>query len=191
MRRSCLLSLLLAVALTLLFSGCSTRPDEQIARAEEALKKAQEQHAEFFAPEDFSAARQAWDEANSKLKQEKYGDATLLLLKASTRFNKAADIAKGKKEDTVRQIKGIHEAAGKRFQTLKDAVEKDKARISAAKKKSFDEAGKDIEQKLSQVLTKLEGGEYQEAKFLADTAFRQVWETQKELEAALGGKKIG
>jgi hypothetical protein len=191
MRRSCLLSLLLAVALTLLSAGCSTRPDEQIAQAEEGLKAAQEQHAEFFAPEDFSAARQAWDEANSKLKQEKYGDATLLLIKAHTRFHKAAEIAKGKKEDTTRQIKGIHEAATKRLQTLKDAMEKDKARISAAKKKTFEETTKDIEQKLSQVTTKLEGGEFQEAKFLADTALRTVWETQKELEATLGGKKIG
>jgi hypothetical protein len=66
----------------------------------------------------------------------------------------------------------------------------EKGELPAAQKKTFEDSCKEIDQKLSQVKTKLDGGEYQDAKFLAQTTLRQVWETQKELEGALGGKKI-
>jgi hypothetical protein len=188
MKRSFILFLFLTLTLMFLFAGCSTRPDDQIARAEDAMKKAQEQHAEFFAPEDWNAAKQAWDQAQAKLEKKSYGDATTLLLKAQTRFRKAAEIATGKREDAVREIEGLHKTAELRCKALREALEKGK--LPAAKKQTFEESCKDIDQKLSQVKTKLDGGEYQDAKFLAQTTLRQVWETQKELEGALGGKKI-
>jgi hypothetical protein len=188
MKRSFILSLFLTLTLMFLFAGCSTRPDDQIARADEAMKKAQEQHAEYFAPEDWNAAKQAWDQAQAKLEKKSYGEANTLLLKAQTRFRKSADIATGKRQDAIREIEGFQKTAELRCKALREAT--DKSKLAPAKKKTFEETCKDIEQKLSQVKTKLDGGEYQDAKFLAQTTLRQVWETQKELEGALGGKKI-
>jgi len=188
MKRPFIISLFLTLTLMFLFAGCSSRPDDQIARAEDAMKKAQEQHAEYFAPEDWSAAKQAWDQAQAKLEKKSYGEANTLLLKAQTRFRKAGDIATGKRQDAIREIEGLQKTAELRCKVLKEAMEKGK--LPAAKKKTFEENCKDIEQKLSQIKTKLDGGEYQESKYLAQTTLRQVWEAQKELEGALGGKKI-
>jgi hypothetical protein len=188
MKRSFIIPLLLTLALMFLFAGCSTRPDDQIARAEDAMKKAQEEHADFFAPEDWNAAKQAWDQAQEKLQKKSYGEATTLLLKAQMRFRKAAEIAGGKRQDAIREIEGLQKTAELRCKALKEAMEKGK--LSAAKRKTFEENCQDIDQKLSQVKTRLDGGEYQEAKYLAQTTLRQVWEAQKELESSLGGKKI-
>ena len=186
MKRSSLFSLLVIVLLALLLTGCSTRPDDQIAQAENAMKQAQEQHAEHFATEDCNAAKQAWDQAQSKIEKESYGEATTLLLKASTRFRKARDIAQGKKEDAIREIQGIHSAAESRLKDLTGAVASGKMKVPAAKKKTYEESVKDFEQKIAQVKTKLDGGEFGEAKFLAQTTLRQIWETQKELEGKAG-----
>ncbi len=186
MKRSCHISLLLGAVFVLLFTGCSARPDEQIAQAELALKQAEEQHAEHFATEDWNAAKQAWDQAQTALEQQKYGEATTLLLKASTRFRKARDIAQGRKEDAIREIQGIHSAAEKRLKDLQEAVDSGKIRVAASKRKTYEESVKDFEAKLTQVTTKLEGGEFGESKFLAQTTLRQIWETQKELEGKAG-----
>jgi hypothetical protein len=188
MKRSFIIPLLPMLTLMFLFAGCSTRPDDQIARTEDAMKKAQEEHADYFAPEDWSAAKEAWDQAQQKLQKKSYGEATTLLLKAQTRFRKAADIAGSKRQAAIREIEGFQETAEKRCKVLKEALEKGK--LSAAKRKAFEENCKEIDQKLSQVKTRLDGGEYQEAKYLAQTTLRQVWEAQKELESSLGGKKI-
>jgi hypothetical protein len=97
-----------------------------IITREEAMKKAQDQHAEYFAPEDWSAAKQAWDQAQAKLESKSYGDATTLLLKAQTRFRKATDISTGKRQDAIREIEGLHKTAELRCKALKEAMEKGK-----------------------------------------------------------------
>ncbi len=73
--------------LTVLFvvtsgSACSSRPDEQIKVAEKAMEQAKEQRAEEFAQSDWANAQQVWEQAQSQLKNQRYGEAGTLLLRS-------------------------------------------------------------------------------------------------------------
>ncbi len=175
-------------SLALLIVGCSARPVDQIQRAERARGQAQAEHAEEFAPEDWKAGDDAWRSANAKIEQTKYGEATTLLLKAQTRFEKARDIAKGKREDTIKEIKNNRTTAELRCKTLKADLEKVGKKLPAAKRQEFEDACKSAEEKIAKVQIQLDGGQYSDAKMTVGTTLREIWEAQKELEKATGKK---
>ena len=101
--------------LTVLFvvtsgSACSSRPDEQIKVAEKAMEQAKEQRAEEFAQSDWANAQQVWEQAQSQLKNERYGEAGTLLLRAKSRFEKARDIAKAKRDAVLKEAQELQKA---------------------------------------------------------------------------------
>src|SRR5512135_597308 len=104
MKQSHVFLLLLVVSLALFMSACSSKPTAMIQRTEEARQEAVNEHADQFAPEDWGAAEQSWQDASTQITAGKYGPASTLLLKAQTRFQKARDIAKGKREQTIQKI---------------------------------------------------------------------------------------
>jgi len=188
MKCSRLFFLATLLSLALLFVACSAKPVDQIQRAEKARVAAQAEKAEEFAPEDWKAGDDAWRSANTKIEQEKYGEATTLLLKAQTRFEKARDIAKGKREDTIKEITNNRTTAELRCKTLKSELEKAAKKLPAAKRKEFEEACKNAEEKIAKVQAQLDSHQYSDAKMTAGTALREIWEVQKELEKATGKK---
>jgi hypothetical protein len=175
--------------LTLILYGCSARPVEQIEQTEKTMEQAKAEFAEQFAPEDWRAAEEAWKEADAALQKESYGPATTLLLKAKTRYAKARDLAKNKRADAIREIKNFQKTAEIRFGELKTAIDANAKKLTPARRKTLDDTCKEIEEKIARVTTQLENGQYSEAKYLAQTTMRQVWETQQELEGYVGGKK--
>ncbi len=188
MKCSRLFYLLVVLSLALLVLGCSARPVDQIQRAEKAMEQAKAEHAEEFAAEDWKAGDDAWRSAQAKLEQEKYGEATTLLLKAQTRFEKARGIAKGKREDAIKEIKNTQKTAELRCKALKDDLEKVGKKLPAAKRKEFEDACKTAEDKISKVTVQLDAGQYSDAKMTAGTTLREIWEAQKELEKVTGKK---
>ena len=188
MKCSRLFFLFLVLSLALLIFGCSSKPVEQIAKAEKSMELAKAEHAEEFAPEDWKAAEDAWRSAQARVSNQQYGEATTLLLKASTRFDKARTIAKGKREEAIKEIKNTQKTAEMRCKALKDDLEKNGKKLPAATRKEMEEACKSAEEKIAKVNTQLENGQYGDAKLLAGTTLREVWEAQKDLEKALGKK---
>ncbi len=188
MKCSRLFFLLTLLSLALILFGCSAKPVDQIQRAEKARAQAQTEHAEEFAPEDWKAGDDAWRSANTLIEQAKYGQATTLLLKAQTRFEKARDIAKGKREETIKEIKNTRQIGETRCKALKDDLEKAGKKLSPAKRKDFEDFCKSAEEKLAKVQVQLDGGQYSDANMTARTTLREIWDTQKELDKALGKK---
>jgi hypothetical protein len=188
MKHSRLFYLLLTTSLAFLVFACASRPVESIQKVEKAMAQAKAEHAEEFAPEDWKAGDDAWRSAQSRLEKEKWAESEPLLLKAKMRFEKARDIAKGKREEAIKEIKNTQKTAEMRCKALKDGLEKDGKKISAAKRQELEEACKTAEEKIAKVNTQLEGGQYNDAKYLAGSTLREVWEAQKELEKALGKK---
>jgi exonuclease VII large subunit len=189
MNCSRLVSLLFLLSLALCLAACSARPTEQIDRAEKAKKLAADEHADFFAPDDWKAAETAYNDAQKKLEQEKYGDAQTLLLRAKVRYEKARDLAKGKRVDTVREIQGIQGTADARCKTLKESIDKGSKKLSAKRKGEFEAICKELEEKIAKSKTSLDNAKFDDAKYQAQTVLREVYETQKELDSAVGGKK--
>jgi hypothetical protein len=188
MKYSRFVIVLLLACLALYLVACSAKPTDQIARTEKAREQAQTEHAQVFAAEDWGAAEQAWTEAQAKIAAEKWGDSNLLLLRAQKRFEKARDLAKGKREDTIREIQGLQKTVGLRCKALKDAINASGKKLNAARKKELEDACQGTEEKMAKVAKQLEGGQYNDAKFLAQTTLREVWESQKQLESYTGSK---
>ena len=184
------LALLTALLLVTSGSGCSSRPEEQIKLAEKAMEEAKEQRAEEFAQSDWESAQQVWEQAQSQLKNQRYGEAGTLLLRAKSRFEKARDIAKAKRDEVLREVQGLQKAIDLRYKTLKTDVENSGARLSPRRKKSLEDSFKDIDKGIEKVKADIEAGEYPEARTTAQITIRQVYEAEKELQGYLGaGKK--
>ncbi len=188
MKCSRFIYLLIVMTLAFVIFACSGKPVEQIQLTEKAMQQAKDEHAEEFAPEDWKAADTAWRDAQTKIEQQKWGDSTTLLLKAKTRFEKARDLAKGKRAAAIQEIEGTKVTAEKRCKALKDALEAGGKKLSAAKRKEFEEACKSAEEKIANVATKLQNGQYNDARYLAQSTLREVWEAQKELDGLTGKK---
>ncbi len=185
MRYARLVLFSLSLSLTLALAGCSSKPTEQLELAQKAMDQAKEQHAEEFAPADWKNAQQAWEDAQSLIAKQKYADAGSLLLRAKSRFEKARDIAKSKRDDLRREIDGMQKTIDTRYGSLKTGLSA--AKLPPSVKKSLDESCGNIDRAIQKLHTELEQGEYSQAKYTAQTTMRQVYEAEKEVERA--GKK--
>ncbi len=188
MKCSRLIYLLIAVTLAFVVFACSGKPVEQIQMTEKAMQQAKDEHAEDFASEEWKAGEAAWTDAQARIDKEKWGEATTLLLKAKTRFEKARDVAKGRRAAAIQEIEGTKMTAEKRCKALKETLDASGKKLSAAKRKEFEEACKTAEEKIAKVGTQLQNGQYNDAKFLAGSTLREVWEAQKELDGLIGKK---
>jgi hypothetical protein len=189
MKHSHRLFLFFIVSLAVIVYGCSARPTEQIARTEKAMQQAQAEHADEFAPDDWRAAEQAWKDAQAKLDQQKYGDANLLLLRAKTRYEKARDLAKGKRADAIKEITNLQTTIDLRCKGLKSDLDTKGKKLTAKQKKDLKDTCKEVEEKLAKIATQLNQAQYHDAKFLAQTTLRQIWEGEKQLQDYLSGRK--
>jgi hypothetical protein len=181
------LLLLLIPVLVIGMYGCSGKPTEQIEKTEKAQAAAKAEYADQFAQDDWRAAEQAFGEAQGYIAKEKWGDATRVLLKAKTRYEKARDLAHNKKDAKIQEISGKQTTLEKRAKTLKDALDAGGAKITAAKKQLAEEVYKGVEEKLAKISTQLKNGQFQDADYLAGSTLREVWEATQEIEG--GAKK--
>ncbi len=189
MKFSRLIYIFLGLSIAFFLFACSGKPVEYIQKTENAMQQAKAEHAEEFAPEDWKTGEDDWRTAQSQLDKEKWGDATTSLLKAKSHFEKARDIAKGKRAAAIQEIQNTKITAEQRCKAFKDALQANSKKLPAAKRQEFEDACKVAEEKIAKVGTQLENGQYNDAKYLAQSTLREVWEAQKELDTALGKKK--
>ena len=174
-------------AILCFFMGaCATKPVEMIDKTEKAMQEAKAEHAEFFATDDWKAAEQAYAQANTLLDQQKWSEANTALLRALTRYNKAEDLAKGKKEAFVKTVQNNQTTIDKRYGELKTKIAA--AKLSAAQKKTFEEACKQIEDNIAKIPTQLNQGQFSDADTLSRMTLRKIWETEQDLPGVAGKK---
>jgi len=179
MKHSRIFCLLIILSLAIFLSACSTRPTAMIQQAEEARTEAAAEHAELFAPDDWSAAESDWKAASEKVDAKSYGEANTLLLKAKTRYDKAKSLAKGKRETAEKDLAAAQTTANIRLK--KDLKENPAVqRLSAARKSALDGIVKEIEDSISKVTTLVQNGQYEEARVLIGNTQRRIWEVQQE-----------
>jgi len=174
------LALSVVLTLSLWFIGCSGRPVEQEQRTKSAMEQAKAEYASEFAPEDWQAAEQAFADANAALEKGSWGPAQTTLLKAESRYRKARDTAKAKREDLIRGVTGDRKAAEMRFAKLKENMGKTK--LSKSQKEDLDEACREIETNLGKLDTQLQKGDFSQAKYNAGSTLRLVWVAERILQ---------
>jgi uncharacterized protein DUF4398 len=183
-RRTC------ALALCLVFFGaCSSKPVEQLNLAQKAMDQAKEQHAAEFAQNEWRAAEQAWEQAKQLYAKEQYGEAGSLFVTAKSRFEKARNVAKSKRDAVLREVQNMQKTIDLRYKGLKSNMTAAEGKLSGAVKKSLEESCKDIDKAVDKLKGDIEQGDYTAAKTTAQTTIRMVYDAEKELEQAVSGKK--
>jgi hypothetical protein len=169
---------LMVLSLVFYVYGCSGRPTDMIQKAEQARAKAMAEYAEQFAPDDWSAAEKAWQDASAKLDANSNSEAYTLLLKAQKLYEKANSLAQNKREAAVKAITNNQGTAKIRLKELADHP--DVKKLSAARKMEFDSAVKRLGDNIDQVNTQMQNGRYNEASLLIGRTLREIWESQQE-----------
>jgi len=89
-------SLLVVLALTLVFMGCAKPPEAEKQAAKSAMDAAISAGADKYSTDSLDAARKIWDTAESQIKEKKYEEAKKSYIDATTAFKKAAMEARKK-----------------------------------------------------------------------------------------------
>jgi len=175
--------------LSLAFSGCTSRPEEQLAAAQKAMDQANEQRAAEFAPAEWRNAQDAWQKAQGLLASQSYGEAQTLLVRARSRFERARDIAKSKRGDIRKEIQGMEGTIDLRYKSLKENIDRGSAKLTSARKQGLTKSCTAIDKNIEKMKSDLEQGNYSQARETAQATLRQVYETEKELLTYVTGKK--
>ncbi len=185
MNRSHRILIAIGIALLLCCYGCG-KPTAQIEATQKAIDEAKEQHAEEFAAKEWNDAQQAWSQAQAAVDAGSYSQANSLLLKARTRAEKARDLAKGKREELLKEVTGLQKTIDIRYGTVKKDLEA--AKLSPKAKQEIENACKDIDQSIEKLKKQIDSGDLTPAKFTAQTTLRAVYEEQEALKGG-GAKK--
>ena len=120
-------SLLVVLALTLVFMGCAKPPEAEKQAAKSAMDAAISAGADKYATDSIDAAKKIWDTAESQMKEKKYEEAKKSYIDATTAFEKASTEA-GKKaaadqangalanvEESWKSVKAMAKKMGKKL----------------------------------------------------------------------------
>jgi hypothetical protein len=138
-------SLMMVLALVLVFIGCAKPPEAEQKAAKEAMNAAVTAGADKYATADMDAAKKVLDSAEAQVKDKKYKEAKQGYVDAKAAFEKAAAaVAAGKKAATDEATAAVTalEEAWKGVEAAAKTVEKkmkDKKDDWAADAKAFGE----------------------------------------------------
>jgi hypothetical protein len=124
-------SLMMVLALVLVFIGCAKPPEAEQKAAQAAMDAAVTAGADKYAAADLDAAKKVWEAAEAQVREKKYKEAKQGYVDAKAAFEKAAGaVAAGKKavtDDATAAVaameeawKGVEEAAKKVEKKMKD-----------------------------------------------------------------------
>jgi hypothetical protein len=181
------LSPLWILSLSFWIYGCASKPVEMIDKTEKAMQEAKAEHADFFAKDDWTAAEQAYGQANGLLQQEKWAEANTALLKALSRYSKAKTVAHDGRETWLRSFQIDRERMDKRYKTLKESL--GTVKLTAVQKKTFEDDCKEIDDNIAKVQPQFDQGQFTEAQNTVQRMDRRIWEVIQELPGKGAPKK--
>jgi hypothetical protein len=120
-------SLMMVLALVLVFIGCAKPPEAEQKAAKAAMDAAVTAGADKYAAADLDAAKKVWDAAEAQVKDKKYKEAKQGYVDAKAAFEKAAGaVEAGKKaviDEATAALTALEEA-WKRVEAAAKKVEK-------------------------------------------------------------------
>jgi predicted S18 family serine protease len=174
-------TLAFGVLFALFCIGCASYPEEQLKQAQAAMDEALKYKPEVFAASDWQDAKKIWDEAQSLLSQQKYAQASSLLVTAKSRLAKVAQIASRNHETVLSEVTKTQMEISKRHASLKSDLAA--ARLSPSVRKSLEECCLQLEQKIGQLNTEVETGDLLKAQATAKETLKFVYEGQLKMDA--------
>lgn len=172
--------ILLLILVVMFAISCASRPDAELQLAQQAMEEAQALQAADFAAADWQDANKIWDEAQTALADESYGNARALLVTAKTRFEKAASIAKSNREMVLQEVQALQTPLNQGLISLKSSVAA--ARLSAAARKEIEQAAGEVESAIQEFNAQMDQGELAKARISGQEAMKKLNEVQMRLE---------
>jgi hypothetical protein len=127
-------SLMMVLALALVFIGCAKPPEAEQKAAKAAMDAAVSAGADKYAAADLDAAKKLWEAAEAQVKEKKYKEAKQGYEAAKAAFEKAAGAVEAGKKAVTDEVnaaiaaleegwKGVEAAAKKVEKRMKDKKE--------------------------------------------------------------------
>ncbi len=182
MKSSLLLCLALGVMLALTVCGCASYPEEQLKLAQTAMDQAKEQRAESFAAGNWEDAMKAWDEGQEHIKNGKYALAGPALLRAKSRFEKAAEIAAAKRDVVMKELLESQRTFNVRYAALKNDLAA--TRVSASLRKEMEAAFGQLDQQSEKLITEIDQGDLVKAQATVKEALGNLYQSELKMQAA-------
>lgn len=156
--------------------GCGTPSSEaEMKAAQQAMDEAKSYHAESLAAADWNNAIVAWEQGQAAVKEGK--SAKTYFIRAKSRFEKAAAIAKSNGETLSREVSQIQQSINEAMSQVKAELEKGRmaAKIQKQVRPLVEEADKGLES--------LE-------KLVADKDFAKAKTLAKEIQAKIFNARL-
>jgi hypothetical protein len=167
----------------LICTGCASYPEEQLKQAQAAMDEALKHQPEVFAAGNWQEAKKTWDNAQELLTQQKYGQAAPLLITAKSRFAKAGQIARDKREVILKEVTQSQQDISVRHSGLRSDLAA--AQLSTSVRKSLEDCCRQLEQQVERLNAEIGQGELIAAQATAKETLKLVYEGQLKLQAAL------
>ena len=117
-------SLMVVLALSLVFIGCAKPPEAEQKAAKDAMDASVAAGADKYAAADLQAAKKHWESAEAQVKEKKYKEAKQVYVDAKAAFEKAAAaVAAGKKAATDEANAAVA-ALEEDWKSIEDSVKK-------------------------------------------------------------------
>jgi hypothetical protein len=162
--------------------GCGGEKYEvEMNAAQQAMEKAKSAFAEDLAPTNWLEAMTAWEQAQAAVKEGK--PAKTYFLRAKSRFEKAALIAKGTGADMAKDITAMQLTISERFSKVQGALER--GRLSPKVAKEVKPIAAEVQEGTVTLDSLVSQGNYLKAKTLARDLQAKVYNA----ELLVAGKK--
>jgi len=162
--------------------GCGTENSEaEMKAAQQAMEKAKSVFAEDLAPSNWLEGMTAWEQAQAAVKEGK--PAKTYFLRAKSRFEKTATIAKAAGDVMAKDITAMQLTIGERFSKVQTALER--GRMSAKVASQVKPVAAEVQEGTVTLDSLVSQGSYVKAKTLARDLQAKVYNA----ELLIAGKK--
>jgi Domain of unknown function (DUF4398) len=154
---------------------------EEMKAAQQAMDSAKSLHAEDLAASNWNEAMQTWEQGEAAVKEGK--SAKTFFLRAKSRFEKSAAIAKSQRDVLSRDVSEMQLAIGERVSKVKAALEKGK--VSSKVQKQIKPIIADVEKEKESLDGLASQGDFLKARTLG----KQIQAKIFNAELIMAGKK--
>jgi hypothetical protein len=172
-------------SILLLVACCSCggqKSDAEMKAAQEAMDKAKSLFAEDLAPADWKEAVKSWEDGQAAIQEGK--PAKSYFLRAKSRFDKTALIARATGENMAKDIASMQMTISERFVKIRSVL--DSGKVAARVRDQVKPLASDVEEGTASIQSLVSQGNYLKAIMLA----RDVQSKVYQAELLVAGKKL-
>jgi len=162
--------------------GCGVEKSEaEMKAAQQAMDNARSFAAEELAAANWQEAMQAWDQGQAAVKDGK--PAKTFFLRAKSRFEKTAAIAKARRDDVAKEVSTMQQTINERCSVIKTALETGK--LTPKVQNQIKPLMAEVDTGNQSIVSLVEKGDYLKAKSTARDVQKKVYNA----ELIMAGKK--